>query len=142
MVHAYWQIGRLIAVRHTLPEKGIRDAVRHKSGGATFRQELSWTHYRHLLGVEDLDGRDWYMNEAAEQRGRFLYRFGFLQLPAQVLRLGRSQSGSTNASGYRPDGQLRSHVRRQCPAERRQSNDRPDTVLKEKRSDCQILRTQ
>jgi predicted nuclease of restriction endonuclease-like (RecB) superfamily len=29
--------------------------------------ELSWTHYRHLLRVEDSVARTWYMNEAAEQ---------------------------------------------------------------------------
>lgn len=31
------------------------------------RSELSWTHYRLLLGVEDADARMWYMNEAAGQ---------------------------------------------------------------------------
>jgi predicted nuclease of restriction endonuclease-like (RecB) superfamily len=34
---------------------------------ATLRLELSWTHYRLLLGVEDPQAREWYMNEAAEQ---------------------------------------------------------------------------
>ena len=36
----------------------IRDAL---------RRELSWTHYRSLLRVEDADTRLWYMNEAAQQ---------------------------------------------------------------------------
>ena len=36
----------------------IRDALRH---------ELSWTHYRSLLRVEDAAAREWYMNEAAAQ---------------------------------------------------------------------------
>jgi len=31
------------------------------------RQELSWTHYRLLLGVEDPVARSWYMHEAADQ---------------------------------------------------------------------------
>jgi predicted nuclease of restriction endonuclease-like (RecB) superfamily len=31
------------------------------------RRELSWTHYRTLLRVEDEKARQWYMNEAAEQ---------------------------------------------------------------------------
>jgi hypothetical protein len=31
------------------------------------RSELSWTHYRLLLGVEAPGAREWYMNEAAEQ---------------------------------------------------------------------------
>jgi predicted nuclease of restriction endonuclease-like (RecB) superfamily len=34
----------------------IRDALRH---------ELSWTHYRRLLSIENEDARIWYMNEAA-----------------------------------------------------------------------------
>ena len=36
----------------------IRDALRH---------ELSWTHYRTPLGVEDAAARDWYMAEACAQ---------------------------------------------------------------------------
>lgn len=36
----------------------IRDALRH---------ELSWTHYRTLLRVEDEQARRWYMNESAVQ---------------------------------------------------------------------------
>lgn len=36
----------------------IRDALRH---------ELSWTHYRLLLRIEDAQARQWYMNEAATQ---------------------------------------------------------------------------
>ncbi len=31
------------------------------------RPELSWTHYRLLIRVEDSDARRWYMNEAVEQ---------------------------------------------------------------------------
>ena len=31
------------------------------------RAELSWTHYRHLLRVEDEGARVWYMNEAANE---------------------------------------------------------------------------
>lgn len=34
---------------------------------ATLRSELSWTHYRLLLGVEDTKARAWYMHEAADQ---------------------------------------------------------------------------
>jgi predicted nuclease of restriction endonuclease-like (RecB) superfamily len=36
----------------------IRDALRH---------ELSWTHYRSLLRLEDSAARTWYMNESADQ---------------------------------------------------------------------------
>lgn len=31
------------------------------------RSELSWTHYRLLLGLDDAGAREWYMNEAAGQ---------------------------------------------------------------------------
>ncbi|MEP7011392.1 MAG: DUF1016 N-terminal domain-containing protein [Acidobacteriota bacterium] len=31
------------------------------------RPELSWTHYRLLLGVEDPQAREWYLKEAADQ---------------------------------------------------------------------------
>lgn len=59
------------AVRHRLPSQGIRDALRHESTGTDdpgdLRPELSWTHYRLLLSVEDARARDWYMNEAADQ---------------------------------------------------------------------------
>lgn len=34
----------------------------------SLRPELSWTHYRLLLAVEDVTARAWYMNEAADQR--------------------------------------------------------------------------
>lgn len=59
------------AVRHGLPSQEIRDALRHKSTPAAtseeLRPELSWTHYRLLLGVEDARARNWYTNEAADQ---------------------------------------------------------------------------
>jgi predicted nuclease of restriction endonuclease-like (RecB) superfamily len=51
----------------------IRHALRDESAAATkslpsmLRPELSWTHYRLLLSVEDPQARDWYMNEAAAQ---------------------------------------------------------------------------
>ncbi len=59
------------AVRHRLPSRGIRDALRLKSTGTdapgALRPELSWTHYRMLLGVEDPQAREWYLHEAADQ---------------------------------------------------------------------------
>ncbi len=33
-----------------------------------FRSELSWTHYRLLMAVDDATARRWYMNEAADQQ--------------------------------------------------------------------------
>lgn len=35
------------------------------------RHELSWTHYRTLLRIEDKQARHWYMNEAADQNWSF-----------------------------------------------------------------------
>jgi predicted nuclease of restriction endonuclease-like (RecB) superfamily len=121
MVHAYWQVGRLIVEyeqkgRHragygegvvaALAKRLTQDlgrgfdernlwymrkfhlafpilnaprseSVRHKTSdesaasaqlvSATLRAELSWTHYRMLLSVEDHAAREWYMREAAEQ---------------------------------------------------------------------------
>ena len=36
----------------------------------TLRTELSWTHYRLLLGVEDPTAREWYMREAGGKEVR------------------------------------------------------------------------
>lgn len=59
------------AVRYGVPSREIRDALRHKSTPAAtpegLRPELSWTHYRLLLGVEDPQAREWYLREAADQ---------------------------------------------------------------------------
>ena len=69
-------------------ESGVpakRNALRSKSSSAmkrdtsglesgpsdtapSLRLELSWTHYRLLLGVEDPRAREWYLREAADQR--------------------------------------------------------------------------
>jgi len=48
---------------------------------ATLRPELSWTHYRLLLGVEDSQAREWYMREAADQH------WSTRQLERQILVL-------------------------------------------------------
>jgi predicted nuclease of restriction endonuclease-like (RecB) superfamily len=51
--------------------KSKRDAVRLVSAEEPIRltasDELSWSHYRLLMQVEDPAAREWYMNEAAEQ---------------------------------------------------------------------------
>jgi len=39
----------------------------HRPNCDALRHELSWTHYRSLLRVEDAQARQWYMNEAADQ---------------------------------------------------------------------------
>jgi hypothetical protein len=45
------------------------DAMSHESvdNGHGLRAELSWTHYRLLLRVENEKAREWYMHEAADQ---------------------------------------------------------------------------
>jgi predicted nuclease of restriction endonuclease-like (RecB) superfamily len=63
------------AVRDELETGGKRNAQRSESGihhatrdeSPALRPELSWTHYRLLLGVEDPAAREWYLNEAASQ---------------------------------------------------------------------------
>jgi predicted nuclease of restriction endonuclease-like (RecB) superfamily len=51
--------------------KRKRDAVRLVSAEEPIRltacDEVSWSHYRLLMQVEDPAAREWYMNEAAEQ---------------------------------------------------------------------------
>ena len=53
------------------------------------RGELSWTHYRLLLGVEKPEARAWYMNEAADQNWsiRALTPKGKIRLP-QFQKMG------------------------------------------------------
>lgn len=96
-VRTCWSVGRHIvefeqggAVRATYGERLLADLAEHLTAEfgkgfdernlrhmrafyATFpnwnalRSELSWTHYRSLLRVEDAAARLWYMNEAADQ---------------------------------------------------------------------------
>ena len=56
------------ALRSELPAGLVsgQDSIANMAG-AGLRQELSWTHYRLLLGVEDAAARAWYMDEAAQQ---------------------------------------------------------------------------
>jgi predicted nuclease of restriction endonuclease-like (RecB) superfamily len=97
MVQAYWQVGRLIVEdeqsgktraeygKKVLEElaarltadfgkgftitnlKYMRSFYRAFPIGHALRDELSWTHYRLLLRVENQAARDWYMNEAAAE---------------------------------------------------------------------------
>ena len=59
------------ALRSESPAHQKRAAMRLESGAIAvapaLRLELSWTHYRLLLGVDDPDARAWYMCEAADQ---------------------------------------------------------------------------
>ncbi len=76
---------KLNALRSKSGVPAKRNALRSKSSSATerdasglesgpsdtapsLRPELSWTHYRVLLGVEDPRAREWYLREAADQR--------------------------------------------------------------------------
>lgn len=97
MVQAYWHIGRLIVefeqngnaraeygkaqlqtLSVQLTEKfgkgfDITNSRRMRLFYLTFpkqdamRLELSWTHYRALLRLENADAREWYMNESVSQ---------------------------------------------------------------------------
>ena len=97
MVQAYWQIGRLIVedeqngeARAEYGKKVLEELSRRLTAdfGKGFdarelrkmrqfyllfqkwdavRPELSWTHYRLLLRVENQAARDWYMNEAVAE---------------------------------------------------------------------------
>lgn len=97
MVHAYWQIGRLIVEqeqqgqeraeygKHQLSQlskrlqqdfgKGfdVSNLRNMRQFYLTFpkrdalRLELSWTHYRNLIRIENTQARDWYAAEAATQ---------------------------------------------------------------------------
>jgi len=51
MIEAYWQIV------HRIVEQ-IRYAL---------RSNLTWTHLRQLIRIDNLDARNWYMNEASQQ---------------------------------------------------------------------------
>ncbi len=53
-----------LAMRHAARDES---ATVTQSLAATLRVELSWTHYRMLLGVEDPRARAWYLREAADQ---------------------------------------------------------------------------
>ncbi|MBR4666840.1 MAG: DUF1016 family protein [Lentisphaeria bacterium] len=124
MVQAYWKIGRLIVedeqqgehraeygkkVLEELAErltadfgKGFdaRELRRMRQFYLLFskwdalRPELSWTHYRLLLRVENEDARNWYMNEAAEEN----WSSRQLERQITVLYYDRMQSSADPAS--------------------------------------------
>jgi hypothetical protein len=97
MVQAYWEVGRIIVEDEQLGEKRAeygKGLINELSPRLTqefgkgldprnlwyirsfylafpilnaLRSELSWTHYRRLIGLENHEARIWYMNEAANQ---------------------------------------------------------------------------
>ncbi len=97
MVQAYWQVGRLIVedeqngkARAEYGRKVLEDLAERLTAefgkgftvtnlkymrafylafpiGHALRDELTWTHYRLLLRVENQEARDWYMNEAVAE---------------------------------------------------------------------------
>ena len=52
------------AIRHAASDESLAPA---QNLPAALRPELSWTHFRLLLSVEDPQARNWYQQEAAEQ---------------------------------------------------------------------------
>ncbi len=97
MVQTYWQIGRLIVEdeqggvkraaygQRVLADLSVRLTAEFGSGFSTqslwnyrqfyltfpipsaLRRELSWTHYKSLIRINNEKARDWYAREAAEQ---------------------------------------------------------------------------
>jgi len=97
MVHAYWHVGRLIVEHEQQgaerAEYGkqqleqLANTLQNDFGKGfdvsnlrnmrkfylifpirdSLRPELSWTHYRSLMRIENEDARHWYLNEAVEQ---------------------------------------------------------------------------
>jgi predicted nuclease of restriction endonuclease-like (RecB) superfamily len=97
MVQAYWQIGRLIVEdeqggeeraeygKGVLKELSRRLTIEFGKGysiqtlrnirqfyttfpkRSALRSELTWTHYKYLMRVENEKAREWYINEAADQ---------------------------------------------------------------------------
>ena len=97
MVQTYWHIGRMIVEdeqggqkraaygKQVLPELSKRLTQEFGSGFSApslwnyrqfylcfpilsaVRRELTWTHYKSLLRIENLTAREWYAQEAAEQ---------------------------------------------------------------------------
>ncbi len=129
MIRTYWQLGRRIV------EEEQHGHARAKQRFSTHRVEnLSWTHMRLIMRLENPEERHYYLQEASSQnwssrilerhiksgyyrrilahqsKGTDLYRSGVLQLSAQVLRGNRPQDHETDASGYRPDGYVRADV--------------------------------
>ena len=95
MVQAYWEIGRLITEDELNGQRAAygKEVLKHLAARLTkdygkgfderelrkmcqfykyfqirdtLRPELSWSHYRRLLSVENEKARVWYMNEAAD----------------------------------------------------------------------------
>ena len=60
----FLMFGKRYALRDELPESEKRDAARLESTEDLpgLRSELTWTHYRLLLRVEDEHARKWYMH--------------------------------------------------------------------------------
>jgi predicted nuclease of restriction endonuclease-like (RecB) superfamily len=97
MVQAYWQIGRLIVEdeqggeeraeygKGILKELSRRLTIEFGKGysiqtlrnirqfymtfpkRSALRSELTWTHYKYLMRVDNEKAREWYINEAADQ---------------------------------------------------------------------------
>jgi predicted nuclease of restriction endonuclease-like (RecB) superfamily len=63
-----WNALRSKSRRDVKPKTGVSASrALATSDPTTLRPELSWTHYRLLLGVENPQAREWYLQEAAGQ---------------------------------------------------------------------------
>ncbi|MBX3399513.1 MAG: DUF1016 family protein [Gemmataceae bacterium] len=65
-------LGALVPIRHAVRDESGPGLTSTGTDQRSFsspglRPELSWTHYRFLLTVENAEAREWYMHEAADE---------------------------------------------------------------------------
>ncbi len=68
--------------------------------GHTPCDQLSWSHYRLLIRVENKKAREWYQNAAVEQK-----------CAKEVFCVNRPENRRPSSSGYRANGYVCAHVR-------------------------------
>lgn len=79
----------------------------------TLRPELSWSHYRRLISVENADARIWYMNEAAasmwstRQLDRQISTLYFERLLGSTDKESVRQEANEKLQSYEPENYIR-----------------------------------
>ena len=169
MVQAYWQIGRIIVEHEqdgSLRAEYGKRVLQHLSDQLTeefgkgfdvrnlrymrafyiafpkwnaVRSELTWTHYRTLLRVEDEAARQWYMEECIRSAWSSRQLERQISINIEMLCADRSEDRKADSQRRRTDGQLYQDVRFALQKQRRQSDHRHHLMLAEERSDRQIL---
>ena len=141
MVQAYWQIGRIIVEHEqdgSLRAEYGKRVLQHLSDQLTeefgkgfdvrnlrymrafyisfpkwnaVRSELTWTHYRTLLRVEDEAARQWYMEECIRSAWSSRQLERQISINIEMLCADRSEDRKADARRRRTDGQLYQDVR-------------------------------